>query len=58
MENGAETVRVSGRVLLLLPSLTATVKLLVPGCAGVPETCPLAVSDNPPGSDPEVTDQE
>jgi hypothetical protein len=41
----------------LLKSAACTVKLKVPAAVGVPEITPVdGSSDNPPGSDPELTD--
>jgi hypothetical protein len=38
-------------------SLTCTVKLAVPAADGVPEIVPEALSERPPGREPDVTDQ-
>ena len=42
----------------VVESVVLTVKVYVPGVAAVPEMAPVALSDNPVGSDPFVSDHE
>ena len=39
-------------------SLTATVKMLVAGVVGLPDTVPAVLSVNPAGSEPDFRDQK